>query len=87
MKYLKIVFILMLGLFMYACNNDKKVNEVLDKVIEAIPFEIDTKLDIPNTFNYQGSVYNVSFTSNDKNAIDNEGYIYKGFKEINTSII
>lgn len=86
MKYFKIVFILMLGLFMYACNNDKKVNEVLDKVIEAIPFEIDTKLDIPNTFNYQGSVYNVSFTSNDKNAIDNEGYIYKGFKEINTSI-
>ena len=86
MKHLKFIFIFLLGLFLYACNSKISVDEALNKLIETIPYELNSKLDIPSTFSHDGTDYNVSYTSNNENALSSYGYIYKGFKDINTSI-
>lgn len=86
MKYLKFVFVLMLSMFLYACNDVVELDDVIDKLIETIPFEVSSDLDISNTFSFEGETYNITYTSNNLDAISNEGKVYRGFKDISTSI-
>lgn len=87
MKYLKFIFGFVIVLFLYACNTTNiSVDKALTKLIETIPFEVDSDLNIPKTYTFEEVTYNVSYTSADLDVIGADGKVYRSFEEVATSI-
>lgn len=88
MKYLKLTFIFLIGVFLYACNSNDNTKIVLayEEFVATLPNEIESNLEIPDKFEYDGETYNVSYTSNNEDILSNDGSITKGFKNTDLSI-
>lgn len=87
MRYLKFIFILSIAFFLASCTENTPIDEkVIDSFIETIPYEINSDLDLQTTYIYNKVEYNVVYFIKDKDTITDEGKVFRGFKEINTTI-
>lgn len=87
MKRIKFVIIIALITFLIACNSKEKLNkEVLDKFIQTLPYELNEDLSLPNTFTYQNTTYDLTYKSNNPDAITDDGKIVRAFKDQEVSI-
>lgn len=78
MKYIKILLLLLVGIFLYACSEVVDLETVLNKVIEELPYELNDDLTIITKYKYQNYDHPVEFKSDDSNILSNKGEITKG---------
>ena len=91
MKFLKIIFIFIIALFLYACNDatdkdDLDINGALEAFMNEIPSTVDSDLEFKETYTYKDNTYSVIYTPDNLDVITNTGEINRGFKDITTNI-
>lgn len=89
MKYLKLTFIFIFGLFLFACeteDNDIDINGALEQFVSSIPKDLDKNYNIPSIYELNGNTYNITAESLSKDVLNDDGTIIRGFNDLEASI-